>query len=93
MQLHHQDPDLKICFTRLTSTIPRTSPAHEEQNEGDEADDADDHGDPHEDGGGPEGGGEDGPEVVQSAPADLSTVLAEMLSFIKWSAQTSRQFL
>ena len=84
LQLHNQNTELKICFTGLTSAIPRTLPAHEEENEGDDADDADDHGDAHKDRGSSEGGRENCSEVVKTSPTYLGPVLAVML---KWSAE------
>merc|ERR1719273_870735 len=50
--------------------------AHEEEDEGDDAEDADDDSDTHEDRGGPEGWGENGSEVIQTASADISSILA-----------------
>ena len=39
-------------------------PAHEEEDKGNDAENADDHGDSNEDSRGPEGGGENCPEII-----------------------------
>ena len=53
-------------------------PAHEEEDKRNDAEDADNHGDSDEDGRGSECGGENCPEIIQAAAADLCPVLAEM---------------
>ena len=57
-------------------------PAHEEEDKGNDAENADDHGDSNEDSRGPEGGGENCPEIIQTTAADLSPVLAEIIKII-----------
>ena len=65
-----------LCVPIYNSYIP----AHEEEDEGDDAEDADDDGDTNEDRGSPEGRGENGSEVIQTASADIGPVLAEMVT-------------
>ena len=57
-------------------------PAHEEEDKGNDAENADDHGDSNEDSRGPEGGGENCPEIIQTTAADLGPILAEIIKII-----------
>ena len=84
--LHHHSPTLTlhtdvtfICFLYSVQHVLHV-PAHEEEDEGDDAEDADDDGDTNEDRGSPEGRGENGSEVIQTASADIGPVLAEMVT-------------
>ena len=84
--LHHHSvtltlhTDVTFAFLQLIifAQLALLLPAHEEEDEGDDAEDADDDGDAHEDRGGPEGRGENRPEVIQTASADISSILAEI---------------
>ena len=73
-------PYLDLHYEFLVGVLIKQmdKPAHEEEDKGNDAKNADDHGDSNEDSRGPEGGGENCPEIIQTTAADLSPVLAEI---------------
>ena len=82
-------PYLDLHYEFLVGVLIKQmdKPAHEEEDKGNDAKNADDHGDSNEDSRGPEGGGENCPEIIQTTAADLSPVLAEITKILIFFSQ------